>query len=122
MSNRLDGFYIVRYEGLSDDGGWGFGTLTIRDAKIYGGDSLSWFLGECTDEGTVITARIKIFPMIEGGYNSVTGFEDKPWDLPDIRGPIPEGILPADISVSLDGQRYDTQRAVTVTLWRVPVI
>jgi hypothetical protein len=122
MATRFDGFYIVRYEGLTEDGRWGFGTLLIKDGKIYGGDSMSWFLGEFNDEGKVVTARVKIFPMMEGGYNSVTGFEDKPWDLPDIRGSVEEGILLPNIHVTLDGQRYDKQRAVTVNLWRITLI
>jgi hypothetical protein len=42
VATRFDGFYIVRYEGLSEDGKWGFGTLVVKDGKIYGGDSLSW--------------------------------------------------------------------------------
>jgi hypothetical protein len=122
MPTRFDGFYIVRYEGLIEDGKWGFGTLTLKDGKMYGGDSLSCFMGEFIDGGKVATARARIFPIMQGGYESVTGFENKPWDIPDIRGVVPEGVLPPNVHVTLDGQRYDKQAAVIFDLWRVALI
>jgi hypothetical protein len=79
-------------------------------------------MGELEDRGKVAIARAKIFPMMDGGYESVTGFENKPWDVPDIRGAVPEGSLPPNIHMTLDGQRYDKQRAVAFDLWRIALI
>jgi hypothetical protein len=118
MPTRLDGFYVARYEGLNADARWGFGTLTLREGKVYGGDSLSLFMGEYEDGGDVVTARVKVFPLA-GAYHSVTDVDSKPWDLPDIRGNIPKGFLLPNFEVRLDGQRYDTHNAVSVTLWRI---
>ena len=117
-AGRFDGFYVARYEGLNDDARYGFGVAFLKEGKVYGGDHLSWFMGEFQDEGSVATARVKVFP-ITGGYHSVTDFDDKPWALPDIRANVPEGPLPPNLELKLDGQRYDTHHAVSIQLWRI---
>ena len=55
---------------------------------------------------------------MSGPYHSITDLEDAPWDLPDIRGPVPLGELPVDVELVLDGERYDTHHAVTIRLQR----
>jgi hypothetical protein len=45
MPNRLDGFHWAGYQGLNGDEAWGQGVLFIKDGQIYGGDSMSLFLG-----------------------------------------------------------------------------
>jgi len=121
MSGRLDGYYVARYEGLNDDGRWGFGVIFLKDGKVYGGDSLSAFMGEFEDGGNVMTARVKVFPLA-GAYHSVTDYDNNPWALPDIRGTVAEGPLPPNVELQLFGQRYDTHHAVSVQLWRIAVV
>jgi hypothetical protein len=85
MSGRLDSYYLARHENLNGDGRWGFGVIFLKDGKVYGGDSLSAFMGEFEDGVNIMTARVKGFPLA-GAYHSVTDYDDKPWALPDIRG------------------------------------
>lgn len=61
MSARLDGSYVARYEGLSEDARFGLGVIFLKDGKMYGGDSLSALIGDFEDHGNVVTARVKIF-------------------------------------------------------------
>jgi hypothetical protein len=123
MSNRLDGFYWAGYQGLSPDGTWGQGVLFIKDGQIYGGDSMSLFVGTFEDKGGVLTAQVRVHPM-NVPYTSVTGgLEDVPWEVPDIRGKLPsaEGALPEVFEVELDAERYDTHQAITVRLKRLRI-
>lgn len=120
MPGRLDGYYLARYEGLNDDSRWGFGHVFLKDGLVYGGDGLSAFVGEFTDGGNVMTARVKVFPLA-CAYHSITGYDDKPWSLPDIRGAVAEGPLPPNVELRLDGQRYDTHHAMSVMLRRVAI-
>jgi hypothetical protein len=120
MPNRFDGFYVVRYEGLNYDARYGFGVMTLKDGRVFGGDSLRYFAGKFVDGGNTLTADMRIFP-VTGPYHSVTDLDDKPWELPDIRGAVPQGELPLDVELTLDGQRYDTHHAVTILLKRLAV-
>lgn len=72
MATRLDGFYYARWQGANDQGFWGQGVVFLKDGKVYGGDSQSCFLGEYDDQGSVLVARVRIFPLVES-YRSVTG-------------------------------------------------
>ena len=120
MPTRFDGFYIARYEGLDADEKPGYGVMFLKDGKIYGGDNLSCFLGEFEDNGTVVVARVKVF-LIASPSQSMTDVDDKPWDLPDIHGDVPEGVLPTNVVVEMFGQRHDTHQDMRVELQRIAV-
>ena len=122
MATRLDGFYYVQFAGILTPGDmWGQGVLFLKDGRVYGGDSLSMFVGEYKDENGVVTASAMIYPM-NVAYTSITGgVENRPWDLPDIRGPLSSAAGPLDenLEVELTGQRYDTHQAITLRLKRM---
>jgi hypothetical protein len=119
MPTRFDGFYAARYEGLNDGGTSGLGVVLLKDGRIYGGDSASVFMGEFDDGGRRITARVNIAPLA-GEYRAVTGVVDEPWSLPDIQGTVPDGPLPLNCEIRLDGERYfPSHHAVSITLWRI---
>lgn len=121
MATRLDGFYYARYEGLNAEGTAGQGVVVLRDGKAYGGDSSSCFVGIYEEtESRVVVARVGVYPL-NGAYQSVTGFEERPYDLTEIRGrqPLPEGELPPDVEMHLDAERYDKHLAISLYLKRL---
>jgi hypothetical protein len=120
MPTRFDGFYIVRYEGLDADARYGYGVMFLKDGKVYGGDNLSCFMGEFEDHGNVLAARVTIF-LIASPFQSMTDVDEKPWDLPDIRGDVPQGDLPENLVVELFGKRHDTHQAMNIQLQRIAV-
>ena len=109
MPTRFDGFYIARYQGLDADAAAGYGVMFLKDGKVYGGDNLSCFLGEFEDNGNAVVARVKVF-LITSPAHAMKDLDDKPWDLPDVRGDVPQGVLPPDVVVELFGQRHDTHQ------------
>lgn len=120
MPTRFDGFYIARYEGLDADATPGYGVMFLKDGKIYGGDNLSCFLGEFEDNEKVVVARVKVF-LIASPFQSITDVDDKPWDLPDIHGDVPQGVLPTNLVVEMFGHRQDTHQDMRVELQRIAV-
>ncbi|MGO9061186.1 MAG: hypothetical protein ACLQU2_27955 [Candidatus Binataceae bacterium] len=54
-------------------------------------------------------------------YFSITGsLEKTEWDLPDIRGNVPEGELPLRVEAQFDSQRYHPEhKATTLKLKRL---
>lgn len=122
MPTRFDGFYIARYEGLDAEPevAPGYGVMFLKDGKVYGGDNLSCFLGEFEDHETTVVARVRVF-LIASPFQSPKDVEDKPWDLPDIRGDVPPGVLPPELVVVLFGQRHDTHQTMRVELQRISV-
>lgn len=113
----LNGCYVARYEGLGESGRQGIGVVFLRDGNVMGNDNLSCFVGHYQIDGEIVTAKVKVFPLV-GPYFSVTGLDDKPWDLPDIRGKLPKSTEGA-IEVQLDGERYDTHQAISIYLRRI---
>ncbi len=120
MPTRFDGFYIARYEGLDAGAEAGYGVMFLKDGKVYGGDNLSCFLGEFEDHGNAVVARVKVF-LIASPARAMKDLDDKPWDLPDVRGDVPQGVLPPDVVVELFGQRHDTHQDMRVELQRIAV-
>jgi hypothetical protein len=120
MPTRFDGFYIARYEGLDGDATAGYGVMFLKDSKVYGGDNLSCFLGEFEDHDNAVVARVNVF-LIASPFQSIKDVDDKPWDLPDIRGDVPPGVLPSDVVIELFGQRHDTHQRMRVELQRISV-
>jgi hypothetical protein len=120
MPTRFDGFYIARYQGLDADVEAGYGVMFLKDGKVYGGDNLSCFLGEFEDNGNALVARVKVF-LIASPAHAMTDLDDKPWDLPDVRGDVPQGVIPPNVVVELFGQRHDTHQDMRVELQRIAV-
>jgi hypothetical protein len=120
MASRLDGFYYARYEGLNEGGGAGQGVVTLLGGKVYGGDSATCFVGFCDVRDNIVVARVAVHPL-GGAYQSVVGFEERPYDLTEIRArePLPVGELPDDFEANLDAERYDKHLAISLYLKRL---
>jgi T3SS negative regulator,GrlR len=120
MPTRFDGFYFAAYEGLNEDARFGRGVVVLKDGRIFGGDSLSCFVGTFVEANGVMTANVKVVPFDEHGYASVGGFINGPWELPDIRGPVPQEPMPPNVEIKLEGQRYaPTHHAISLRLVRL---
>ena len=73
-------------------------------------------MGDFKDHGNILTASIKVFGL-EGRYRSIAGLDDRLWVLPDLRGNAQRGpSLPLHYEITLGGQRYDNQSAVSINL------
>jgi hypothetical protein len=94
MATRLDGFYLADWVGLNQDGAAGGGVVFVKDGTVYGGDHVTCFVGKLSEVGGYVVAQVTVFPRAEA-YRSVTGIENKPWELPDIRSSqkLPEGAI-----------------------------
>ena len=119
MQSRLDGFYFVQWEGLNPGGGAGQGVAFVKGGRVYGGDHLTFFIGEFEDHDVLVTAKVGVFPL-QGAYRSVTGVvDDAPWDISDIRGRVPGGALPINVEVQLDAERADSHARISVRFTRI---
>jgi len=118
MPTRFDGFYYAEWQGLNATGGAGQGVAFVKDGRVYGGDHASFFLGAFEDHGNLLTAKVGVFPL-GGAYRSVTGVDEAPWDVDDIRGAVPRGPLPTNVEVQLDAERADNHAAIRVRLIRI---
>ena len=88
--------------------------------KVYGGDSASCFVGFFEEQNLIVVARVGVYPL-GGAYQSVNGFEDRPYELTEIRArrPLAPGDLPTDVNMEFDSQRYDKGLAISLYLKRM---
>jgi T3SS negative regulator,GrlR len=79
MANRLNGFYVAEYDGMTENGTVGRGVAVVRDGKIHGGDSHTCFVGTLQEVHDVIVANLSLYPLSPAGYQSISGYESDPW-------------------------------------------
>ena len=120
MSTRLDGFYYAYYEGFDDTGAAGQGVVMLRDGKVYGGDCAVCFVGTYEEQNHTAVVRVGVHPL-SSGYHPMNGFDDRPYELTEIRAahPLPEAELPMAVEMQLDVERSDTHLASSLYLKRL---
>jgi hypothetical protein len=60
---------------------------------------------------------------LEGRFRSIAGLNDRLWVLPDLRGNLQRGpSLPLHYEMTLGGERYDTQKAVSINIRRIAIV
>jgi len=83
----VEGFWIVQYEGLKDNGG---GVAAFIRGSVLGGDSGTTYIGTYETDEKTITAHIKVRSFLPGVVNAI-GVEGD-YDL-EISGAIEGDII-----------------------------
>ena len=85
----VEGFWIVQYEGMKDNGG---GVAVLMKGSILGGDSGSTYIGTYQVVANAIKARVKVHNYMPGVVSSI-GIEGD-YDL-DVAGTLEGDVIRA---------------------------